>query len=107
MAAGDVNTYPYCGSCGYDVSGYNLNEDIVCDACGADISYFGFAKAFFATVGKPGAWNGVAYSTLAGVIAAGPAAQPNDAWLTGEGVWLGDRSGQISWNSITWVAGTA
>jgi len=40
MAAGETKTLPFCGSCGWDVR-ENLNDDIFCDACGADISRFG------------------------------------------------------------------
>jgi len=42
MAAGDVLTVPFCGSCGYDANG-GLNDDQFCDACGADLLQFGFA----------------------------------------------------------------
>ena len=39
MAAGDTNTYPFCGSCGWDAR-QNLNNDVFCDACGADLRRF-------------------------------------------------------------------
>jgi hypothetical protein len=37
-----VNTVPFCGACGWDVTNHNLNDDVLCDACGADLLAFGF-----------------------------------------------------------------
>lgn len=34
-----VLTYPFCGSCGWDFT-ENLNDDVFCDACGADLNLF-------------------------------------------------------------------
>ena len=34
-----ILTYPFCGSCGWDFS-ENLNNDVFCDACGADLRLF-------------------------------------------------------------------
>ena len=46
----DINriTVPFCGSCGHDVGGArgNANDDIFCDACGADLNRFGFAELY-------------------------------------------------------------
>lgn len=41
-------TVPYCGACGYDVTSYgrNVNDDELCDSCGADLARFGFAGLF-------------------------------------------------------------
>ena len=39
MAAGDTFTFPFCGSCGWDMN-ENLNADVFCDACGADLRRF-------------------------------------------------------------------
>ena len=36
-----VNTVPFCGACGWDVN-KNENDDLFCDACGADLIAFGF-----------------------------------------------------------------
>lgn len=33
-----IVTTPFCGSCGYDFSKQNTNDDYFCDACGADLS---------------------------------------------------------------------
>ena len=37
-----VDTYPFCGACGWDVSTLNpnLDGDTYCDACGADLAAF-------------------------------------------------------------------
>lgn len=35
----DTLTYPFCGSCGWDFR-ENLNDDVFCDACGADLRRF-------------------------------------------------------------------
>ena len=36
-----VDTYPYCGACGWDyVSAANLNNDGYCDACGAFLAAY-------------------------------------------------------------------
>ena len=37
-----VNTVPFCGACGWDVTNNNLNDDELCDSCGADLIAFGF-----------------------------------------------------------------
>lgn len=34
-----ILTYPFCGSCGWDFT-ENLNNDIFCDSCGADLRLF-------------------------------------------------------------------
>ena len=35
----DTLTFPFCGSCGWDFR-ENLNNDVFCDACGADLRRF-------------------------------------------------------------------
>ena len=37
-----VITVPFCGACGWDVFEHNLNDDLFCDACGADLVAYGF-----------------------------------------------------------------
>jgi hypothetical protein len=41
MAAGAVDTHPFCGSCGFDytTAGHKLPPGYLCDACGADLTY--------------------------------------------------------------------
>ena len=43
----EVNTVPYCGSCGRETFGppsfEDLAKDLVCDGCGADLLAFGWA----------------------------------------------------------------
>ena len=43
----EVNTVPYCGSCGRETLGppsfEDLHSDLVCDGCGADLLAFGWA----------------------------------------------------------------
>ena len=42
-----VSTPPYCGACGKDILGpharEDLNADLICDSCGADLLAFGWA----------------------------------------------------------------
>jgi hypothetical protein len=45
MAAGDVLTVPFCGACGFDANG-SLHNDVYCDACGCDLTFFGFTGLF-------------------------------------------------------------
>ena len=45
MAAGDTLTVPFCGACGFDANN-SLHGDVFCDACGADLTRFGFAGLF-------------------------------------------------------------
>ena len=40
MASGDTGTAPFCGACGWDFVKVNTNNDIFCDACGADLRRF-------------------------------------------------------------------
>ena len=35
-----VNTFPYCGACGWVLPNHNLGDDVLCDSCGADFSAF-------------------------------------------------------------------
>ena len=38
-----VNTVPFCGACGWDVTlAGDLSSDLICDACGADLRAYGF-----------------------------------------------------------------
>ncbi len=104
MAAGDVNTFPHCGACGYNVSEYNVNSDEFCDSCGADVTDFGFGKAATGTAGIPGVWDGYAPTDIADM--SGVVASPGTAWTTGQYIWSGDRS-QTYWDSAAWVAGVA
>ena len=45
MAAGDTYTAPFCGSCGWDAYDDDLHADLICDACGADLTRFGLSVA--------------------------------------------------------------
>jgi len=38
-----TTTMPYCGACGYD-STENVNDDVLCDSCGEDLTLHGFVK---------------------------------------------------------------
>jgi len=44
---GDLNTKPYCGQCGWHVGEWapDLYGDGTCDACGADLSLYGWGPA--------------------------------------------------------------
>ena len=35
-----VNTFPYCGACGWVLVNRNLGNDVFCDSCGGDFSAF-------------------------------------------------------------------
>lgn len=38
-----VNTAPFCGSCGFELTAlHSLAPALICDACGADLRAFGF-----------------------------------------------------------------
>jgi hypothetical protein len=44
---GDLNTKPYCGQCGWHVGEWapDMYGDGTCDACGADLSLYGWGPA--------------------------------------------------------------
>jgi hypothetical protein len=105
MAAGEIApTIPFCGSCGYDHEARNINGDQLCDACGAEVSYYGFSTV--ATAGIPGSFDGGTPSDLAGLITTGVIASPLTAWTTGQSVDLGDAS-EAHWDDSAWVVGAA
>ena len=40
-----VDTQPFCGACGWDASLQDMHTDLICDACGADLTAYGFTVA--------------------------------------------------------------
>ena len=42
LASPYVSTPPYCGACGWDAHAENTGDLTKCDACGAQLSAFGF-----------------------------------------------------------------
>ena len=103
-------TTPYCGQCGWnpDNSGLgDLDNDLVCDSCGADLTLYGFATATGADAGTPGTFtpSGATppadFAALAGVVA-----NPATTWTTGQYVVLGDASNAY-WDGAAWQVGIA
>ena len=56
LASDYVSTPPFCGACGWDVSRSNIGDAGKCDACGAELTAYGFdrlaAPAITATAGS-------------------------------------------------------
>ena len=108
-----VSTCPFCGSCGHMVtfnasSTGDLESDLLCDACGADLIAYGFVVATGATAGIPGSLDpatAVVPYSLADLQAMGALGEVG-AWTTGQYVTLGDKS-TAYWNGSAWVAGIA
>lgn len=106
-----VNTWPHCGACGYDVRRFMLDNDGLCDSCGADVSAFNILEGVTASAGGPGFWsNGGSLdawpqSTFEDAVA-NAVASPLTAWSGGQYVWLGDQS-NMYWDSAAWQEGKA
>jgi hypothetical protein len=103
-----VNTYPYCGACGYDVARYNVTDGNLCDSCGSDLTAFGLE---FAALGVPGVaptggqWDGWAPKDIT-VAIADAVANPATLWTTGQFIFTGEGDA-IYWDSATWQPGIA
>lgn len=68
MPAGDTNTVPFCGTCGWDHIAQNKNNDQFCDSCGADVTRFGFGPTNSPSVPNASAGTGqVSFSWIPAV----------------------------------------
>ena len=98
-----VNTFPYCGACGWDAAAQNVTDGPLCDSCGADLTAYGLVAA---TEGSPTTgWNGWAPKDITTAIA-DAAGVPATAWTAGQFIKTGEGD-QIHWDSTTWIAGVA
>ena len=103
MAAGDTNTVPFCGACGWDVN-ENLHGDEICDACGADLNRFGFGGILppAEPVGTPGS------GTVSFAFVVNPDADSSESSVSNDGAlavwsaWAADTSPTV----VSAVAGT-
>ena len=67
-----IDTSPFCGQCGWDTR-MNVGGDIRCDACGADLTLYGFTLPAATTT------HGHAHSLIPGAGATHPAPPPPSA----------------------------
>ena len=98
-----VNTFPYCGACGYDVNQYNVTSNDLCDSCGGFLSAYGLIASTAATAGIPGSWDGwaIPFADFSTIVA-----DPLTTWTTGQ--YIKDGNGDnYYWDGAAWQAGEA
>ena len=99
-----VTTVPFCGACGADWVGYELNVDKFCDACGHDVRLNGFGGLVppVAPVATPGS------GTVSFAFTVNPDADSTESSVSNDGAlavwsaWAADTSPTV----VSAIAGT-